>query len=122
AELRDALRARGVAAGALDAIAAPAGLDIGARTPEEIALSVMAQIVERRRRAARATPEEKAPAPGARPGAAIDPVCGSTVAIAGAPPPAGVDGGRSPFCCAGCRSRFLAAPAHYPARERVPGP
>ena len=122
AELRDALRARGVAASALDAIAAPAGLDIGARTPEEIALSVMAQIVQRRRRAPRAAPEEKAPAPAARPGEAIDPVCGMTVAIAGARHSAEIDGLQYYFCCAGCRSKFLADPAHYPARERVPGP
>src|SRR5712691_6927671 len=49
AQLRDALRARGVPREALEQIVAPAGLDIGARTPEEIALSIMAQIVERRR-------------------------------------------------------------------------
>ena len=54
AELRDALAARGVPGSVLDGIVAPAGLDIGARTPEEIALSVMAQIVEQRRRSARA--------------------------------------------------------------------
>ena len=57
AQLRDALLARGVQRDALDAIAAPAGLDIGARSPEEIALSIMAQIVERRRRAAAAPPQ-----------------------------------------------------------------
>ena len=52
ADLRKALLARGVAPAALDRITAPAGLDIGARAPEEIALSVMAQIVELRRRGA----------------------------------------------------------------------
>src|SRR5262245_41714762 len=53
AQLRDALVARGVVRERLDRIAAPAGLDIGAKTPEEIALSVMAQIVEHKRRPAR---------------------------------------------------------------------
>src|SRR3989441_1793228 len=57
AQLRDALLARDVPREALDAIAAPAGLDIGARTPEEIALSIMAQILERRRRAAAPPPK-----------------------------------------------------------------
>src|SRR5207245_5081591 len=65
AQLRDALLARGVPRDALDAIAAPAGLDIGARTPEEIALSIMAQIVERRRRSVAHSPDA-APAAGAR--------------------------------------------------------
>src|SRR5262249_44974097 len=50
AQLREALLARGVSRSALDLIAAPAGLNIGARTPEEIAVSIMAQIVERHRR------------------------------------------------------------------------
>jgi len=126
AELREALLARGVPRGALDRIAAPAGLDIGARTPEEIALSVMAQIVEQRRRPARAVPgAEHAAAAGAPPrdeppqltaqstSEATDPVCGMTVAIAGARHYADAGGRRHYFCCAGCRTTFLADPARY---------
>jgi xanthine dehydrogenase accessory factor len=45
------LRARGVAPDRLARIASPAGLALGARQPEEIALSVMAQIVAVRRAA-----------------------------------------------------------------------
>jgi xanthine dehydrogenase accessory factor len=118
AELRDALAASGIPRGVLDGIAAPAGLDIGARTPEEIALSVMAQIVERRRRPARAAPEPKeadAPRSAGAPGEAIDPVCGMTVAIAGARHSAEVKGRMYYFCCAGCRTKFLADPARYPS-------
>jgi xanthine dehydrogenase accessory factor len=110
-ELRDALAARGVPRRVLDAIVAPAGLDIGARTPEEIALSVMAQIVERRRRAA---PVKEAP-PREAAREAIDPVCGMIVAIAGARHFAEVKGRLAYFCCAGCRTKFLADPARYPA-------
>jgi len=111
AQLRDALAARGVGRDALEAISAPAGLDIGARTPEEIALSVMAQIVQRRRAAAQpaASPETIAPRE------AIDPVCGMTVG-GGRPPHAAELSGKSYyFCCAGCRSSFLADPARYTA-------
>ena len=114
AELSDALAARGVSRAAIDAIAAPAGLDIGAQTPEEIALSVMAQIVERRRRKASA----RADAP--EPREAIDPVCGMMVSIAGARHVAEVGGRKFYFCCAGCRSKFLADPARYPPpREKA---
>src|SRR5436305_3645248 len=52
ARMRETLLAQGVAAASLDAIRSPAGLKIGAQTPEEIALSVMAEIVARRRAAA----------------------------------------------------------------------
>ncbi|MBI4060340.1 MAG: XdhC family protein [Elusimicrobia bacterium] len=118
AQLRDALIARGVSRDALEGIAAPAGLDIGARTPEEIALSIMAQIVERRRRAAAETPQtgDSAPAgvaPREKTREAIDPVCGMAVTIAGARHHAGVRGLTYYFCCAGCRTKFLADPARY---------
>ena len=53
AALRCALTANGVDQGRLDALRSPAGLDIGAVTPEEIALSIVAEIVELRRRGAR---------------------------------------------------------------------
>jgi xanthine dehydrogenase accessory factor len=79
------------------ALRAPIGLDIGARTPEEIALSVMAQIVqERRKTIARDEPVE-----------AVDPICGMRVAVAGARHVAEAQGKTYYFCCAGCRSRFL---------------
>jgi xanthine dehydrogenase accessory factor len=49
ATLKAKLAAEGAEAGALDRLVAPAGLNIGAATPEEIALSILAQIVARRR-------------------------------------------------------------------------
>jgi xanthine dehydrogenase accessory factor len=53
AALRDRLAGQGVDAAALAALSAPAGLDIGAETPDEIALSILAEIVQVRRRGAR---------------------------------------------------------------------
>ena len=110
AQLRDALLARGISRETLERISAPAGLDIGARTPEEIALSIMAQIVERRRRAA-ARPEGAPPREQAR--EAVDPVCGMSVTIAGARHTAQVRDTIYYFCCAGCRTKFLADTARY---------
>jgi xanthine dehydrogenase accessory factor len=120
AQLRDALLARGVSRAGLARIAAPAGLDIGARTPEEIAVSIMAQIVERRRAAAKAQEPAKSQEP-ARVGEsdertvreAIDPVCGMSVTIAGAAHTAEAHGEKYYFCCAGCRTKFLADSTRY---------
>jgi xanthine dehydrogenase accessory factor len=117
AELVDALAARGIPHGALSAIVAPAGLDIGAQTQEEIALAVMAQIVQRRR-AARAAFAEKAPSV-ADAREAIDPVCGMSVAIAGARYTAEVNGRMFYFCCAGCRTKYVADPARYPSTQHA---
>lgn len=111
AQLVDALGERGMSRSVLDGIVAPAGLDIGARTPEEIALSVMAQIVERRHKAAAPVPEGVAVAGEAN--EAVDPVCGMTVATAGARHTAEVSGRRYYFCCAGCRAKFVADPTRY---------
>ena len=46
-QMRETLAARGATQEQLDRIANPAGLDIGAQTPEEIALSVLAEITRR---------------------------------------------------------------------------
>jgi len=100
-QLRGDLMAQGVPRAALDRITAPAGLDIGARTPEEIALSVMAQIVAQRRKAVRQETFSTKPVE------AIDPICGMTVNVASARHTAEVQGVPYYFCCAGCRTKFL---------------
>jgi xanthine dehydrogenase accessory factor len=60
ATLREKLVANGVDATAIDRVKAPAGLDLGAITPEEIAMSILAEItVERRRGQRLAAPESR---------------------------------------------------------------
>jgi xanthine dehydrogenase accessory factor len=53
--LREKLVAQGVDPAAIDRVKAPAGLDLGAITPEEIAMSILAEITALRRRGQRAT-------------------------------------------------------------------
>ncbi|HTP52214.1 MAG TPA: XdhC family protein [Anaeromyxobacteraceae bacterium] len=109
AQMREALAARGHPAAALAQVKNPAGLEIGARTPEEIALSVLAEIVKVRRAAkvAAGAAERRAEE------SAIDPVCGMTVPVAGARHRAEHLGRSYFFCRAGCRERFLADPERY---------
>jgi len=116
ASMRETLLARGVAAEALDRIRCPAGLKIGARAPEEIALSILAEIVERQRAEKPQTAAEPvAPEKEAVPTEAIDPICGMTVVIATARHTAEHAGRSWYFCCGGCRERFLATPERYAA-------
>ncbi|TBL33853.1 MULTISPECIES: XdhC family protein [unclassified Micromonospora] len=82
---------------------APAGLDIGARTPPEIALAIMADVVRAVRRDDLRPP---AGAPVIRPQQAVDPVCGMTVTVGPDTPHARVDGTDHWFCCPGCLARF----------------
>jgi len=109
AQLREMLQARGIPKESLDSIKNPAGLDIGARLPEEVALSIVAEIVQLRR--ARAEVPVAEPEPPAR--SEIDPVCGMTVAVATARHRAEHAGRSFYFCNPRCREKFLADPQRY---------
>jgi xanthine dehydrogenase accessory factor len=103
------LRADGVSEEHLALIDVPAGIDIGARTPSEIALSILATIVAVRRGEHTAAPgrayvpvEAKTEAPLI----AVDPICGMTVAAVPGTPSVEFEGETVYFCCDGCKSRF----------------
>lgn len=94
----------------LDRLRSPAGLNLGGRAAEEVALSILAEIVQ----TAAVTDPVDTPAPPA-PAAetAIDPVCHMEVGVAGARHTADVGGVTYYFCCGGCRTRFVAEPERY---------
>jgi xanthine dehydrogenase accessory factor len=106
-------------------ISTPAGLDIGAKSAAEIALSILAELISRRVHShplssvdeliANNVPEASTPgSAGSDSQTAIDPVCGMTVAAVETTLHLDLDGQRRYFCGPGCLRAFSADPAGYP--------
>jgi xanthine dehydrogenase accessory factor len=126
---------RGVAQDQLDHVRVPAGLDLGKTTHVEIAVAILAELVQLRaagklteRNPAARAPASAAvsaaapssatgPAAATGPAEAIDPVCGMTVATGKAGRPLESGGVTYYFCSAGCRSEFQASPDSYARKE-----
>jgi xanthine dehydrogenase accessory factor len=107
------LRDRGVSQEALARVHAPAGLDLGHLPNQEIAVAILAQLVQLR---AEGTLDRGAAVPVSQEHhEAIDPVCGMTVDVADAHYVTTHEGRTYYFCSAGCLERFTAAPAEFEA-------
>jgi len=113
-DVEDALRRR---------VFTPAGLQLGARTPGEIALSILAQLVGERSRARRTapplavspagTPKGMVAPPEPGPANAVDPVCGMSVPALESSLHLVHEGVAVYFCSPGCRSAFRKDPERY---------
>jgi xanthine dehydrogenase accessory factor len=124
-EMRRLLLAREWDEDELTPLVGPAGLDIGAREPAEIAISILAELIQRRaehdrkregRVAAAAqvslsagkisdgnSPEGSGGRP---PTVALDPICGMEVQIDGARHTLEHKNATYYFCCSGCKEKF----------------
>jgi xanthine dehydrogenase accessory factor len=108
---------RGVPADQLDQVRVPAGLDLGRTSHREIAVAVLAELVQLRASGALATGRPPGPNAAAAPAEAVDPVCGMTVAAASSSYPLEHQGVTYYFCRAGCRREFEQDPAAYLKKE-----
>ncbi|MFZ0545448.1 MAG: XdhC family protein [Candidatus Promineifilaceae bacterium] len=128
--VREYLSGQGVGEEAMALLKAPAGLDIHARRGDEIALSIMAEIVERRRSSVMPKSEHDhphhehhheeeasggidishhlmmSPMPSAKGETAVDPICKMEVEIATAKYTSDYRGTTYYFCCPGCKMTF----------------
>jgi xanthine dehydrogenase accessory factor len=111
---------RGVPQSALDRVRVPAGLDLGHTTHREVAVSVLAELVQMRAAGA-FTPKHDStlvtPSNTNEPATAIDPVCGMTVAADRTSRPYEYIGATYYFCCAGCHDAFAKDPVAHLSKE-----
>ena len=114
AVILERLAERGVPPERRGRLKAPAGLDIGAVTPEEIAVSILAEIIQHRR-SEKTAGSETEPAPPAVRIESKDPICGMTVDGATAKFRSEFSGRTIYFCCRHCKEMFDQDPERYRA-------
>ena len=105
---------RGIGAERLNQVRAPAGLNLRADSPEEIAVSILAEIVQMNGNKAieKIDQRDTAILPSEKP-EAKDPICGMTVDTGRAKYKSEFDGQSFYFCCVGCKQTFDKQPARY---------
>jgi xanthine dehydrogenase accessory factor len=107
------LAEHGVPTDQLDRIHVPAGLDLGETSHEEVAVAILAELVQLRASGALADAPASRKLTVAEPAEALDPVCGMTVTADASGRPLDHDGVTYYFCCAGCRRTFEENPDPY---------
>lgn len=130
--VREYLAMRGLSDEEMLALKSPAGLDIQAQRGDEIALSIMAEIVQRRRNAelldlalfkreheGHDADHGEGKVAAEADGYAVDPVCHMQVEIAGAAYKTEYQGEMFYFCCGGCLARFEKEPESYLSGEKA---
>ncbi len=123
---RDYLRSSGLTEQQIARLKAPAGLDIGAITAQEIAASILAELVQVRRRGPitpdtppiENLPVETSQDTSTLPATAIDLVCGMIVETATARHRTTLDEQIYYFCCPACKRLFERNPQEYLVHER----
>ena len=111
AKILDYLKERGLSSTRLGQLKAPAGLDIHASSPEEIAVSILAEIIQENRSGTAKQKREVERAVARQ--EAKDPICGMMVDIGEARHKSEFRGNAFYFCCAGCKQKFDKQPEQY---------
>jgi len=105
---------RGVPRERLDRVRVPVGLDLGHTAHREIAVSILAELVQLRAAGELGgTPTGRRGLPVVEASTSIDPVCGMTVTADAGSHPLDLHGTTYYFCCVGCHDRFTADPRRY---------
>jgi xanthine dehydrogenase accessory factor len=107
------LAEKGMSREMLSRIKAPAGLSIGTSSSQEIAISILAEIIQVKKGNAREFAQTEKAKPAIVSEIATDPVCGMTVEVNESTHHSKYEGKAFYFCCAGCQQTFDRQPEKY---------
>ncbi len=116
------LEQKGIDKNKLETIKSPAGIDITAKRPEEVAISILAEIIQIQNNRPPGTAgfmdqsDEAGQEPAAKPVFYVNPVCGVPVDKNSPKHIIEYKGEKVYFCCDGCKVKFEADPAKYMAK------
>lgn len=115
------IQSRGISAEKLGSVRSPAGLDIHAQSPQEIAVGILAQIIQVRAETTKSNAQKPAALslPVLNKAEAKDPICGMSVDTVSAKYRSEYSGHAYFFCCAGCKQSFEREPERYVATMRI---
>jgi xanthine dehydrogenase accessory factor len=122
--IKEYLASSGIEKNKIESIVSPAGVDINAKKPEEVAISIMAQIIQLQN--SKAAPlafekfEEIKADGGKAPQYYINPVCGVPVDMNNPKHVVEYKGEKVYFCCDGCKVKFDAEPEKYMMKSAKP--
>lgn len=120
--IRNYLRGSGLSEEQIARLRVPAGLDLGAVIPEEIAASILAELVQVKRHPPLISGSDKVFSQAEQfeeqemvntPETATDPVCGMIVEVASARHRSSYEGSIFYFCCPACKRLFEGDPQKY---------
>jgi xanthine dehydrogenase accessory factor len=112
-KILDYLKERGAATDRLSQVRAPAGLDIRAASPEEIAVSILAEIIQENGTRTAVVPPKGQAQLAVLKQEAKDPICGMMVDVGVAKHKSEFRGNSFYFCCSGCKQKFDKQPEKY---------
>jgi xanthine dehydrogenase accessory factor len=115
-KVMDYLKDAGVDPQKVAAIKSPAGIDINAKSPEEVAISILAEIIQVKSQAPAAsafTQFDTTRAEAGKPKFYINPVCGVPVDVNSPKHVIDYKGEKVYFCCDGCKVKFEQDPDKY---------
>ena len=111
------LNDRGFTQSQIEKIHLPAGLDLGHTTHREMAVSILAELVQMRASGALVQKNTRITLPVLQPVEVVDLVCGMTVTAEKSNRPFEYEGSTYYFCAPGCRTRFEKDPTSFISQE-----